>query len=169
MFLPLRLTIWLSVVLPALNVSDWSLSFLWSSLCQNSSESRCLCDSVILGSWDPRCVRVPGIQPSSGILKSWYDQAPEILRSYDPESVRAPGSQAFSAYLGLDTGQFPRSTQDTGSDLKKPVPLAIWGSCIPRSLWSQLLLMLGQMWPSHLWSYHKWTIKIWPGSGGTCL
>jgi hypothetical protein len=76
----LPLTIWLSLVLSALAVSDWSFSLLRSWLCQNSSESRC--DPVILRCCDPDikgCVRAPWSQAPSGILKFWCDQAPDIL------------------------------------------------------------------------------------------
>jgi hypothetical protein len=77
-FFLLPLTIWLSLVLTPLAVSDWSL-ILWFWLCQNSLESICLCDPVILGSWDPRHQADPGNQAVSGILKSWCDQTPKIL------------------------------------------------------------------------------------------
>jgi hypothetical protein len=63
MFLHLPSAIWLSLVLPALTTSDWSLSFLWSWLCQNSSEFSCLCDSVIHWFWNPV------------ILRSWVCQS----------------------------------------------------------------------------------------------
>jgi hypothetical protein len=83
MFLPLHFAIWLSLVLPALAVSYWSLSLLLSWLCQNSSKSSCVCDPVILGSYVPEILvcQSPGIQTPSGILKFWCDQAPEILWS----------------------------------------------------------------------------------------
>jgi hypothetical protein len=37
------------------------------------------CDSGILWSWDPGCVRAPGSQAASGTLRSWCDQDPGIL------------------------------------------------------------------------------------------
>ena len=52
-FLRLPPAMWLSLVLPALAIFDWSLFFLCSWLWQNSSESACLCDPVILQSCDP--------------------------------------------------------------------------------------------------------------------
>jgi hypothetical protein len=124
MFLGLRPAIWLSLVLPSLTISDWSLSFLESWFCQNSSEFSCLCDSVILWSWDP------GNQDASGTLRllcakllaywdpvilwSWHlrielllgvvelasDLAPNVrsghLWSFEPGCVRAPGSGVSS-------------------------------------------------------------------------
>jgi hypothetical protein len=62
-------TIWLSLVLPALAMSDWSLSFLWPWLCQNSSESSCLWDPEILvwlSSWAPGIFGAPGSGACSG-------------------------------------------------------------------------------------------------------
>ena len=55
-FLPL--TIWLSLVLPALAVSDWTLSLLSSWLRQNSSKSSFLCNPVILRFCDPEILGV---------------------------------------------------------------------------------------------------------------
>jgi hypothetical protein len=83
MFLCLPSAVWLSLELPALAISDWSLSFLWFWLCQNSSDSYCLCDSCILWSWDPECVRAPWSHAASGTLISWCYQAPGILWSCD--------------------------------------------------------------------------------------
>jgi hypothetical protein len=126
MFLRLPHAIWLSLLLPALLISDMSLSLLWSWLCQNSSEFSCLCDPVILWSWDPGYVRAPGSQAALGTLRCWCDQAPgilgvlehlrvELLLSvvglavdsapkvcsghlwfFDPELIRVPGSGASS-------------------------------------------------------------------------
>lgn len=45
-------------MLLVLAVSDWSVSFLRSWLCQNSSGSSCLCDPVILGFCGPKILRV---------------------------------------------------------------------------------------------------------------
>jgi hypothetical protein len=53
MFFGFPLTIWLSLVLPALAIFNWNLSLLSPWLCQNSSEFNCLCVPVTLGSWDP--------------------------------------------------------------------------------------------------------------------
>jgi hypothetical protein len=50
------------------------------------------CDSGILGSWDPGCVRAPGSQASSGTLRFWCDQAPGC--------IRAPGSGISSWCCG---------------------------------------------------------------------
>ena len=88
MFLHLPLTIWLSLVLLTLAVSDCSLSLLRSWLCKNFSESNCLCDLKILG-----YVRAPGSQAAS-----------EILKSCDPGHVRAPGSKAASRCCGIGWG-----------------------------------------------------------------
>ena len=104
MFLCLPPAILLTLMLPTLTISDWSLSFLWSWLCQNSSEFSCLYDPVILGSWDPGSVRAPGSQAASGTLRSWCDQTPMILWSCDPGFVRAPGSEASSRCYGTACG-----------------------------------------------------------------
>ena len=101
MFLCLPFTIWLSLVLPALALSDWDLSFLWSSVCQSSSEFSCLCD---LGSCVTGCVRAPGSQPASGTLRFCCVQAPGILGSCGPGHVRAPGSGASSGFCGTGWG-----------------------------------------------------------------
>jgi hypothetical protein len=109
MFLYLPPTIWISLVLPALTTSDWSLSFLWSWLCQNSSELSWFCESVILGCCDPKILRY-WICQSSGELSYLWD--PEILvwpDSWDPGKlwscgpgcVREPGSGASSGVVGL--------------------------------------------------------------------
>jgi hypothetical protein len=84
MFLHLLLIIWLSLVLPALNciwlepVPSLILVVLELIRVQLSLWS---CDSVIPWTWGPLCVKAPWNQAASGILRSWYDQAPEILRS----------------------------------------------------------------------------------------
>jgi hypothetical protein len=91
MFLPL--TIWLCIVLPALSVSDWCLSLLWSWLCQNSSVSNCLCDPVILGSWNPEILGMSELLGVKLPLGSWNPGVNKFLRYC---CVRVPGSLAFS-------------------------------------------------------------------------
>jgi hypothetical protein len=83
-------------------------------------------DSGFLWSWDPGCVRAPGIQAASGILTFLCDQASEILlcqlpwvklpvgilgqgswackSSCDPGYVREPGSRDSSGYCGTGCG-----------------------------------------------------------------
>ena len=90
MFLRLPLAIWLSLELPALNVSDWSLSFLWYWLCQNSSESSCLCDTVILESCHPEILGVSELLGVKLPLGFWNPGVTKLLRSCDPGRVRAP-------------------------------------------------------------------------------
>ena len=105
MFLHLPPTIW---GLPAFTISDWSLSFLWSWLCQNSSEFSCLSDPVILGSYDPKILDVSellGVKLSLGpcdpgvtnLLGSWDSG---ILGYCGFGHVRAPGSGASSRCYG---------------------------------------------------------------------
>jgi hypothetical protein len=102
MFLQLPPAIWLSVVLPALTISDWVLSFLWSCLSGllRIQLSLWSYDSGILWSWDPGCVWAPGSQAASGTLRSWCDHVPWILGSCRPGCVRAPGSGASSGGCG---------------------------------------------------------------------
>jgi hypothetical protein len=82
-FLWLPLTIWLSLVLCSLPISDWMepvpplilvVSFLLSVQLY-----LWFWDSGILWSWYPGCVRAPGSIGVCGILKSWSDHFPEIL------------------------------------------------------------------------------------------
>jgi hypothetical protein len=100
-FLRLPPTVLLSLVLPALDISDWSLSFLWSWLCQNSLEFSCLYDPVILWSWDPGCVRAPGSQAASGSLRY---RVTKLLGSSGPGHVRVPGGGVFSGCCGTGCG-----------------------------------------------------------------
>ena len=95
MFLPLPLSIWLSLVLPALAISDWSLSFLWSWLCENSSESSCFCDPVILVSYDPEILSVSDCLGFKMPLGSWNPNVTKLLITC---CVRAPGSQSFFGF-----------------------------------------------------------------------
>lgn len=142
MFLCLHPTIWLSLVLPALAISVWSLSCLWSWLCQNSSESSCFCDPVILrswvclSSWESSCLWDPDIlvRPSSWDLV--------ILGILECLGMKLP-----LGVVGL-TGEvcaqgLLRALAQT--DLKELVPLFWQSSCMPGSHWSQLLPVLGQM------------------------
>ena len=50
----------------------------------------------------------------------------KLLRSCNPGWVRAPKTQASSRCFGTGYGASTWSTQGTGSDLEKPVPLARW-------------------------------------------
>jgi hypothetical protein len=97
MFFHLPPTIWLSLVLPALAISDWSLSFLWSWLYQNSSEFSCLCDPVILGSWDPEIL---GVSELLGVQLPLGPWDPGILCSCYSGYFRAPGIGASSGCCG---------------------------------------------------------------------
>jgi hypothetical protein len=101
MFLCLPPAIWLFLVLPALTISAWSLSFLWSWLCQYS-EFSCLCDPEILGSCYPEVLGVSELLrvPASGILRSLCDQVSGILGSCGSGFVRALGSRAVLGYYG---------------------------------------------------------------------
>jgi hypothetical protein len=84
-------------------MSDWSLSFLWSWLCQNASESSCLWDLVILWSCDPEILGVSkflGVKLPLGPWGSWCDQGPVILWLYDPGGVRPPEDGAASGCCG---------------------------------------------------------------------
>ena len=142
MFLCLPLTIWLSLVLPVLTVSDWNHSLLLPWLCQDYSESSCLCDPMILG------VIVLGSQAAPGILIYWWDQAPEILWSYYPmilgmlEHLRVELSLVFWDLVQIYN---PRSAQWTCSDWKERVPVAVWEFLYPCILGggSQLLPVWG--------------------------
>jgi hypothetical protein len=84
MWMDIPLTILLSLVLPALDVSDWSLSFLWSWLCQNSSEASRLYDPVILGSCDPEILGVSELLEVELPLGSWDPGVTKLQRSCDP-------------------------------------------------------------------------------------
>jgi hypothetical protein len=146
MFLCFSLTIWLSLVLPALAVSDWSL---WSWLCQNSSESSCFCDTVILGSYDLEILGVSKLLRLKLPLGSWNPVLTKLLKSCDPGNFAAPGSQAFFFFLIYiytgcqDTSQgLLRALAQTG---RSPCHWLGSGSCIPGSPGSQLLLVLGQI------------------------
>jgi hypothetical protein len=92
MFFCLPHTIWLLLLLPALTISDWSRSFLRTWVCQNSLESSCLCDPVMLrtwvcqSSWESSCIWDPKILVWPG--------------PWDPGFVRAPGSGASSGCCG---------------------------------------------------------------------
>jgi hypothetical protein len=146
MLLCLHPTIWSSLVLLALAISDRTLSFLWFWLCQNSLESSCLCDPVILGVlWfgDPGCVRVLGIQADSGNLRFWCDQALGILGMLEHLEVEPP----------VDV-----------------VRLVRWGFCVPGFCWSQLFpVVLEQMLcPPHLWSYDPECVRV-PASGASSV
>jgi hypothetical protein len=96
MFLHLPPTTWISLVLPTLTISDWSLSFLWSWLCQNSSKSSCLCDLLILESYDPEILGVSQLLGVKLPLGPWDPGVSKLLGSWDPGHVRGPGSGASS-------------------------------------------------------------------------
>jgi hypothetical protein len=100
MLLCLPPAIWLSLVLSALSVSDWSLSSLWSWLCQNASEFSCLCTFVILGSCDPEILGVSQLLRVKLPLGPWNPVVTKSLGSWDPEHVRVPGSGASSGGCG---------------------------------------------------------------------
>lgn len=118
-------------MLPAFAVSDWNLSFLWSWLCQNFSESSCLwsCNSGIPGSWHAECVRAFWSQAAFGILKSWSAQAPEILlyqSSWESSFLRVLQEWVWN--------QSPGFTLGTSISWKEPVPLGGQGFVLPWSL-----------------------------------
>jgi hypothetical protein len=104
MFLCLPPIIWLSLVLPALPISDWSLSFLWFWLCHNSSEFSCLWDPVILGTCDPEILGVSELLGVKLLLGPWDPGVTILLWSWEPGSVRAPGSGAFTGCYGTGCG-----------------------------------------------------------------
>jgi hypothetical protein len=118
MFLRLPPAIWLSVVLPALYISDWSLSFLWFWLCQNSSEFSCLWDPVILGSCDPEILHVSGLLGVKLPLGPWDPGVTKLLGSCGPRCVRTPGIGAsFGCYktsCGVCTQGLLRAPAQTG-------------------------------------------------------
>jgi hypothetical protein len=135
MFFWLPPTIWFSLVLPAFTISYWSLSFLWSWLCQNFSEFTYICDHVILESCDPEILGVSellGVKLSLGPLRSWCGQGPRILRSCKPGCVWVPGIGAFSGYCWtccqVSTQCLFRALTQTGRD-----PL-YWLGGVPGSL-----------------------------------
>ena len=84
------------LVLPFLAVFDWSLSLLWPWLCQNSSKFSCLCDPVILGSFDPEILGVSDLLGVSCLWdpeilvwpRSWDSVILTRLEQLDPECVR---------------------------------------------------------------------------------
>jgi hypothetical protein len=109
MFLCLSPSIWLSLVLPALAISDWSLSFLWSWMCQNSSEFSCL-----PWSWDPGILRSSVCQNSRKSSCPWD---PEMLvwpSSWDPGILGV--LELPLNVVGLTLGSCPSCAQDTSPD-----------------------------------------------------
>jgi hypothetical protein len=72
------------LVLPALAMSDCSLSFLWSWLCQNSSESSCQCDPMILESCNPEILGVPDLLGVKLPWRPWDSDVTKLLGSWDP-------------------------------------------------------------------------------------
>jgi hypothetical protein len=163
MFLRLPSTLCSYLVLPALAMSDWILSFLWSWLSQNSSKSSCLCDPLILGSWGPGCVWNPKSQAAFGILSSWCDQVPGILQYSDPEHVRAPGSGAASWCFGACCGVLVRAPAQT--HWKESLPL-VWQSpaCLGPAGLSYSRCWGPMLYPPHLWPSDPGHIGG-PGSG----
>jgi hypothetical protein len=166
MLVSLPPTIWLSLVLPAFTIYDWSLSFLWSWLCQNSTEFSCLCDSGILGSCDPEILGVSELLKINLPLRSW---GPEI---WDP-GILDPGIVDVFECLGIElplgvmglaqskvcSGHWP--------DWKEPMPLVLQNSWVPGSWWFHLLPVLGQMLcPPRVWYYYSRNVKV-PGSGSS--
>jgi hypothetical protein len=84
--------IWLEPVLPVILVVSELLRVqlsLWSY------------DSGILWSWDSRCVRALGSQAASGTLRSWCDQALEILGSWDPVDLGMLEYLRVEPFLGV--------------------------------------------------------------------
>ena len=165
MFLCLPPTIWLSLVLPALDISDWSLSFLWSWLCQNSSESSCLCDPVILGSCDPEILGVSELLGVKLTQRPWDPCVTKLLGSWDPWCFRVCGSEA--SFGCCSTGCRVCAQGKPSTDWKHSDSLVRQGSWVPGSCWSQLLPMLGQMLClPHFWPYDPGYIRV-PGSGAS--
>jgi hypothetical protein len=85
MFLYLLLVFWLSLGLPALSVSDWILSLLWS-FCVRTHQYPDV--SVILWFWDPVilrscCVRAPGSQAFSWCCRfGWGARTLSLLQAH---------------------------------------------------------------------------------------
>jgi hypothetical protein len=123
MFLQLPLNILLSLVWPALTVSEWSLSILWSWLCENPSKSNWFCDPVISGSCYPQILGVSEFLGVKLPLGSWNPGMTKLLRSCGPGCVRAPESWGSSGYCVTECGTSAQGLLDTGSDQKEPVPL----------------------------------------------
>ena len=88
LFLCLTPSIWLSQVLADLNISDWTPSFLCSWLIQNYSESRFLCDPVILVSCEPENLGMSEVLAVKPPLKTWDTGITMLLLSWDPGILR---------------------------------------------------------------------------------
>jgi hypothetical protein len=148
------LDIWLEPILPIILLLS-ELLIVYLSLGS--------CDSVILWSWDPGCVRVPGSQAASGTLRSWDSG---ILGSCEPGCVRAPGIWASSECCGIGFRVWAQ-----GKPAQTIRNLSHWsdsGSCIPGSYWSQLFpVVLEQiLCPIHPWSYDPRRVRA-PRSGAS--
>jgi hypothetical protein len=141
MFLHLPPTIWLPLVLPALDISACILSFLWSWLYHNSSKFSCLCDPEILGMSKLLGVKLPLGPWDPGVTKLLWSCDSIVMWSCGPGHVRASGSRASSECYetGCRVHTQPRSVQGTSPDQKEPVALVSRSSWVPGSHWSQLL------------------------------
>jgi hypothetical protein len=104
MFLSLHATIWLTLVLPALDISDWILSFLWSWLYQNSWEFSWFWDPVILASCDPEILGVSQFLEVKQPPRPWDPGVTKLLGSWNPGQVRVPGSRASFGCCGTGCG-----------------------------------------------------------------
>lgn len=118
------------------------LSLLLSLLFENSSKSCSLCDLMILGYWDPGCVRALGSPDASRILKSLCDQAPEILFCHT--LLSSSFLRVLQEWVGSQSQRF---STDIGASWKEHMTLA--GG-------SPNLLGVGKMWPQ-LWSWVWWS------------
>jgi len=172
MFFCLPLAIWLSLVLPALVVSDWSMSLLWSWLCQNSSDSSCFCDPGILWSCDPEILGVSELLGIKLPLRYWNPGVTKLLGSC---WFRTLGIQAISGCcrnvfwaraLGLPWAQFQTGRN---SCLWLGGGLCFLGSCgVPScaGCWERCDLHCG-FWvcqsscaPGCFWSLGSWTSSV---------
>ena len=134
MFLHLPPTMWLSRVLPALAISDWSLSFLWSWLCQISSEFSCLCNPVILRSYDPEILGVSEFLEVKLPLGPWDPGVTTLLGFWNPEILwfwlcySAWEWSFFWVLLDWLWSYHPRSAQGTSNPIYDPEHVITLGS-----------------------------------------
>jgi hypothetical protein len=133
MFLSLPPAIWLSQVLAALNISDWSLSFLKSWLIQDSSESSFLCDPLIVGSCEPEILGVSALLAGKlplrprdpGVTKFFLSWDLGILRSWECFS-----SWKWCLLLGPWGYLVCSKPRCTSTDQKEPELLVRQDSCV---------------------------------------
>ena len=114
-------------MLAALNISDWNLSFLYSQLSQNSSESSFLWDPGILGSWDPEILGVSEFLAVKLPLRSWDPVVTKLLGSWGPKILSVLEHLEVVPPLGA---VFWIQNQGRPA-LTGRKALVRWGSCVP--------------------------------------